>query len=480
MRGATTGFLTLLRGIKDLWDTKEESLRSNSDELTKEIRRYLYSQGVEGDEVPLDASLLTAVHDELVQEFDPQYGGFGFDPGSPSRPKFPEASNLMFLLHQAREGDARAQKMIDVSLEKMHSGGIWDHVGGGFHRYSVDRFWHIPHFEKMLYDNGQLAVVYSEAYELTKKEGYRRVVFRMLDWALREMRDQQGAFYSALDAESEKVEGKFYRWELPEVERILGDDYDTFATIYGLNDPPNFEHEYYVPQLSQPLSEIAAERKTTETALWRELESMHGTLRNVRDKRPRPLTDTKILTSWNGLMIRGLADAGRIFDRPDYVTAASDAANFILTEMRRDDGRLYRTHTAGESKLNAYLDDYAFLCDGLIALHIATGDKRWLQRAAEITDLQIQFYADQANGGFFFTSRDHEALIARGKQTSDGAQPAGNSVAAQNLIYLGRAMNNPTYVEIARKTIAAAAPRIQKSPRSAPRMALALAQLLDE
>jgi uncharacterized protein YyaL (SSP411 family) len=292
------------------------------------------------------------------------------------------------------------------------------------------------------------------------------------------MRDAQGGFYSALDAESEKVEGKFYRWELPEVEELLGAKYEPYANIYGLNDPPNFEHDYYVPQLAKPLSALAAELKTNETALWKQLAPSHESLLNARSQRPRPLTDTKILVSWNGLMIRGLADAGRVFNRPDYTRAAAVAAQFVLTNMRRPDGRLYRTHTAGEAKLNAYLDDYAFLCDGLIALHKATDDTSWLTKAAEITDLQIEYYADQTNGGFYFTSSDHESLIARGKQPSDGAEPAGSSVAAQNLIYLGREMNRPEYQQIARATIAAAAPLMQKSPRIAPRMALALAELL--
>ena len=198
----------------------------------------------------------------------------------------------------------------------------------------------------------------------------------------------------------------------------------------------------------------------------------------VRNQRVRPLTDTKILASWNGLMIRGFADAGRVFKQPKYTQAAADAANFVLSKMRTKDGRLYRTHSAGEAKLNAYLDDYAFFCDGLIALFKATGDTKWLQSAAELTDLQIKLYQDDARGGFYFTSQDHESLIARGKQPTDGAQPAGNSVAVQNLIYLAEQLNRPDYREVAGKALSATAPLLQKSPRIAPRMALGLAEYL--
>ena len=482
-RGNSTGFLSLIRQIKETWEKQEKELRASSNQLTDLIRKNLDgSAGTSGAPLPaIDKALATSlgklVQDALVREFDPQYGGFGFDPGSPSRPKFPEASNLLFLLQQARAGNEKALQMVDVTLQKMHAGGIWDHVGGGFHRYSVDRFWHIPHFEKMLYDNGQLAVAYTQAFELTQKQEYQRVVTRMLDWTIREMKDQGGAFYSALDAESEQVEGKFYRWELPEIKKLLGKSYELYATTYGLDAPPNFEHRFHVPQLEKTLAAIATERNSTEEVIWNQLRLSHQTLLEARNKRPRPLTDTKVLASWNGLMIRGLADAGRVFKRQDYTKAAADAANFILTKMRTADGRLYRTFTAGEAKLNAYLDDYAFLVDGLIALHKATGDQGWLQNAAQLTDMQIRFFHDTKNAGFFFTSNDHESLIARGKQPSDGAQPAGNSVTAQNLIYLAEKLNRTDYREIAESTVAATVPSMRKSPRLAPRMAVALLEL---
>ena len=481
-RRGRRGFFTIAKGMQESWKKEEVAIRKSAEQLTEIIRLNLDSTQLQKTAPPaitkeLASSLADAVQSDLVREFDPQYGGFGFDPGSPTRPKFPEPSNLLFLLERARAGDDKALKMTEVSLQKMHGGGIWDHVGGGFHRYSVDRFWHIPHFEKMLYDNGQLAVIYSQAYELTKKPEYKRVIERMLDWALREMKHEGGAFYSALDAESESIEGKYYRWERDEIKQVLGANYQAYAEVYGLDDEPNFE-EFHVAQLTTPIAETAKAKGTTEPKLWQQLQPMHAELLAVRDKRPRPLTDTKILASWNGLFIRGLADAGRVLDRADYVQAAADAANFVLTKMRTEDGRLYRTHTAGESKLNAYLDDYAFVVDGLIALHKATGKDEWLKQAAALTDKQIDLYHDAKKGGFFFTSKDHEALIARGKQPSDGAQPAGNSVAAQNLIYLAKAMKKDSYRKIAESTIATTVPSMQQSPRLAPRMAVALFELM--
>ncbi len=479
-RGANTGFLTLVTNIQKIWGEKEEDLRKSADQLTTAVRQNLnVSLQTQGEKTELDQKLLASVKSALMVEFDPQYGGFGFDPGTPERPKFPEPSNLLFLLEQARGGDAKSREMIETTLDKMQSGGIWDHVGGGFHRYSVDRFWKIPHFEKMLYDNGQLAVVYSQAYELTKKESYRRVVERTMEWLLREMQDEKGGFYSALDAESEKVEGKFYRWEKEELQHVLGKDFELFAAVYGTDKEPNFEEEFYVPQLSRSFAVAAEDRGMTEAELWAKIKPMMGSLLDARKVRTRPLTDRKVLASWNGLMIRGLADAGRILERPEYIQAAANAANFVLTNMRNDKGRLYRTYTAGEPKLNAYLDDYAFVCDGLIALHKATNDKVWLEKADELMQLQIELFQDTKQGGFYFTSNDHEMLIARGKQPSDGAQPAGNSVTVQNLIYLGEKLNKVAYREVATKALSATAPLMQKSPRISPRMALALAEYLN-
>lgn len=476
-RGPATGFLTITNTMSQLWGQKEKDLRLRGDQFTEAIRANLDVQHEQQD-MKLDTSIVGSVVRALTQQFDPQYGGFGFDPGEPGRPKFPEPSNLLFLLHQAREGDDAAQRMVMDTLDKMHGGGIWDHVGGGFHRYSVDRFWHIPHFEKMLYDNGQLATVYTQAYALTQRPAYRRVVERILDFVVRELRDTQGGFYSALDAESEKEEGKFYRWDKEEARQVLGQDYETFADIYGFDEPPNFEEHYYVPELRQTLAKTAEQRGVQEAELWGQLAPLHQKLLAARGKRPRPLTDTKILASWNGMMIRGFADAGRVLQRPDYIQVAEQASKFVLDHMRRPDGRLFRTHTSGTAKLNAYLDDYACFVDGLIALHQATGKSVWLEHADELTQLQIKLYGDEVRGGFYFTSTDHEALIARGKQPTDGAVPAGNSVSAQNLLYLAGQLRSDQYQTWARRTIEAGAINVQQRPQVAPRLTIALAEWL--
>jgi uncharacterized protein YyaL (SSP411 family) len=483
-RGAATGFLTVLRKIHDLWARQPAEIAKNANQLVEYLRpQWRGPTDADADAAALSddlgRQLTRSVQAALAEQFDPQYGGFGFDPGNPVRPKFPEPSNLFFLLSRARDAeDTEARDMLLKTLEQMQMGGIWDHLAGGFHRYSTDRFWRIPHFEKMLYDNGQLASVYTEAYLLTGRESLRQTVEELLAFVLREMRDPDGAFYTALDAESDQVEGKYYRWEPAEVQRLLGEDYPLFASVYGVNEP-NFEGRFSVPLRSQSWTELAREQGQTPTALQDRLRPLRARLLATRNQRTRPLTDTKILVGWNGLMIRGLADAGRGLQQPRFVEAAERAADFLLRRLQRDDGRLYRTCTDGEPKLNAYLDDYAFLANGLLALHRATGASRWLAAADRLTTVQLELFWDEDRGGFYFTSSDHEVLIARTRQLTDGALPAGNSVAAENLLYLARALNEPQYERMARRTIAAARPVLERSPLAAPRLAAAWASLLD-
>jgi uncharacterized protein YyaL (SSP411 family) len=436
---------------------------------------------------PLDARLSSRVLDSLEERYDPQWGGFGFVATQPNRPKFPEPSNLLFLIDRLQSdqtSDAeknRARQMLVGTLEKMAMGGIRDHLGGGFHRYSVDRHWRIPHFEKMLYDNGQLATVYAEAYRLTGRGDFRRVVEELLTFVQQEMTDAaSGAFYSALDAESENEEGKYYRWEKDELDSLAAGHAsvrELFLRTYSLDQEPNFELRYYVPQLKEPWPAVARAADRSEEQLAADLDPVRQTLLSARAKRPRPLTDTKILTSWNGLMIRGFADAGRLLQQPDYTKAAARAADFLLAHARAPDGKLWRTYGQGQAKLNAYLDDYAFLVDGLIALYRATDDRRWLVAADELTAKQIELFWDDARGGFFFTSDDHESLIARSLDPVDGSEPSGNSVAACNLLFLARELEKPAYREQARRTMDAVAGVLQTSPAAAPRMAIAAAEL---
>ena len=478
------GFLTVIQRIQTFWESQREDFNKQADQVTQAVKSHLDGRRPRSIE-PLDHRLLDRVQATLSNDFDATYGGFSSRHEEPNAPKFPVPSNLLFLLYRMQqegitdEQRQQARTMLVQSLNRMAMGGIRDHLAGGFHRYSVDRFWRIPHFEKMLYDNGQLATVYAEAFRLTGREDFRRVLDEMLQFVLREMTSPEGAFYSALDADSEGQEGKFYRWEKEHVAQLLtAGEFELFAEVYGLDQEPNFEGEFYAPQLSVPLNELAANRGSTPVELDRQLQPLRAKLLAARDQRQRPLTDTKVLTGWNGLMIRGLSDAGRVFGDERYIDAARRAADFVLEKLRTSEGRLLRTYGQGKSQLNAYLDDYAFLIDGLLGLFRASGEARWLETADSLMQTQLKHFWDESNGGFFFTSDDHESLLARGKNPADSARPSGNSVSAQNLVFLASELNNPEYLAKAKATIQAVSGVLDASPDVAPRMVLALAATL--
>ncbi len=471
------GFLTVVKRVQEVWGEDKENVNGVADRLADAVKQQLESQRGVPAEPKLE--MLAEVQAAMAQHFDEENGGFAY-----GRTKFPSPPGLVLLLHRARhatDADAKAAalRMLARTLDKMAQGGLRDHIGGGFHRYSVDPQWHVPHFEKMLYDNAQLASLYAEAFELTGSAEYRRVVDELAAFMLREMTDPAGGFYSALDAETDAVEGKFYIWTREELQAALTkEEYELFAAVYGIDGEPNFEEHHYVPQLADGRDAIAKERGVSVDDLEASLVPIRAKLLAERAKRKRPLTDTKILTGWNGMMIRGLADAGRVLRNESYIDAAKAAATFVLTNNRRD-GRLLRTHTAGEAKLNAYLEDYVLLCDGLIALHRATGDDNWLNEADSITAKQIELFWDEKNGGFFFTSADHEELIAKRKDTFDGPIPSGNAIAASNLIYLAKHAGNEAYLDTAEKTIATLTPRLALGPASMPSAAVAVAQFLE-
>jgi len=482
-RPGSRGFLTVLKQMQGFWTKQREAVIKQANEVTRLVKQQLDGRRP-GLLTPITSAVLADAVDTLGKKFDPVYGGFRFRDENPRIPKFPEPSNLLFLINQVDTKTldkgllGQAKKQLLFTLDRMAIGGIRDHLGGGFHRYSVDRFWKIPHFEKMLYDNGQLASAYSEAYRISKKESYRQVVYEMLGFIQREMTSSEGGFYSALDAESEDEEGKFYRWSRAEVKKTLTtEQYNLFADIYGISDEPNFE-KHYAPQLSKSMADMAKGRATKEAELEKQLEPIRKKLFDLRAKRPRPLTDTKILTSWNGLMIRGFADAGRIFKEKSFIKSAEKSAEFVLAKLRDKKGRLLRTYGKGKAKLNAYLNDYAFLADGFIALYRTTGEKKWLTRADEITQLQVKLFWDARRGGFYFTADDHESLLARGKNPVDGAQPSGNSVSAGNLVFLSQALKKPDYLKKAKETIDTFAAGMQTNPDMSPRMLIAFAQYL--
>ena len=485
-RGASTGFLTLVKRVQEVWAKSPDRIRDDGKTIVKYTKTELEARRP-AVLTPIDEKLYVSVQEELAGQFDDKFGGFSFSELNDLRPKFPEPSNLVYLLDRVERGkDEKAKEMLVFTLERMAMGGIRDHLGGGFHRYSTDRYWRIPHFEKMLYDNGQLASVYARGYKLTGREDFRRVTEELCDFILREMTGEGGGFYAALDADVEDEEGKFYRWEKAEVQKLLSkEEYGLFSVVYGLNFEPNFEEKFYVPQLTKSLAEIAKEMKLKEGDLEAKLAPIRKKLLAARDKRPRPLTDTKVLTADNGLMIGGLADAGRLLKNERYVAAATKAADFVLANLRTKEGRLLRTYSkagdeGGKAKLNAYLNDYAFLADGLLSLYRATGDKKWLTAADEITTRQVGLFRDEKAGGFFFTSSDHEALFARGKDPVDGAIPSGNSVTACNLLTLAKELKKPDLVPIAQKTIQSSAGLLETSPSSAPRMAAAIPLLLEQ
>jgi uncharacterized protein YyaL (SSP411 family) len=481
-REGVPGFFTVAKKIYEVWEKEPDKITRDGQTLSRMVKEHLESQPA--SLTPLSPELVASVQAGLAEQYDPKYGGFGFSRFNPLQPKFPEPANLFYLLHRAQDSKLEeaarreAREMLVTTLDRMARGGIWDHLGGGFHRYSIDRFWRIPHFEKMLYDNAQVASIYTEAYLLTGREDFRRVVDELLGFVLREMTAPEGAFYAALDADSEGEEGKFYRWTREEVEKLLTPaEYQAFASAYGLNDPPNFEDEFYVPQLASSWAELAAMNNQTEAELTAQLAPLRQKLLEARGQRPRPGTDTKILTSWNGLMIRGLADAGHGLKNDQYLEAARRAARFVLEHLQTKEGRLLRTYSEGQAKLNAYLDDYAFLVEGLLALHRATGEAEWLDAADKLTKKQIELFADE-RGGFYFTSDDHESLLARGKNPADGALPAGNTVAVGNLLYLAEHRNTPEYATLARNTASATAAHVERSPTLAPRMAAYMAKML--
>ena len=484
-RGKATGFLSVLGEIDKAWTTRRGDVENQAAQLTELIRK---NQNVEPEAaMELNAGLVTRVASALSDQFDPVFGGFGYSAADPNRPKFPEPANLVFLfdrmnresVDQAERDQART--MLIKSLDGMISGAMFDHLGGGFHRYAVDRKWQIPHFEKMLYDNGQLVSLFARAFAETKRDEYRAVVQRVCDFVLTELKAPGGAFYSALDADSEGEEGKFYRWTHEELDQaeIDIDDFSIAAEVYRLAGNPNFEGEYFVPDPGSTLTAIAKKKNLTFNALDQRLGPIRAALMKIRAGRQRPITDVKILTAWNGLMIAGLADAGRIFKRQDYVDAAATAADFLLQELRDDDGRLKRSYAGGQAKLDAYVDDYAFLASGLIALHRATNDPRWLATAGEITDKQIELFWDDAGKGFFFTSADHPSLIVRTKDPVDAALPSGVGVSAENLQYLAEHSDNEIYSARLKETLQSLVPYFQRAPAGVPRVAAVLAKYLD-
>ena len=473
------GFPTVMKIISDLWRDDRKSLETNAEILTTNIRRVM-STKLAVQDTPLTAELAAATVKQLAGTHDAKFGGFDFNPARANAPKFPVPSKLALLLYAAdRDKDDTLRAKITFTLDAMAAGGIRDHLAGGFHRYSTDRAWKVPHFEKMLYDNAQLADVYVEAFRQTKDPAYKLIAEEICDFVLREMTDKQGGFFSALDADSEDVEGKSYVWSEREVDQLLGSDAESFKLAYGLLEKNSFEVGYVLHQ-PQSLDQVASKLKLSPDDLEKRLASAKQKLLTARSRRPQPLTDDKVLTGWNGLMIRALSNAGARLNRADYLNAAERAAMFVVTELRDKEGRLRRTYRGSASPIKAYLDDYTYLVDGLIALHLANRDPKWLNAASKLTDDQLQLFWDEQNSGFFFTATDHEVLLARSKDRYDSVVPSGNSVAVRNLLRLAALTKNDSYRDKAEATLKAAASSMQDSPGGFANMALGLFEFLDK
>jgi uncharacterized protein YyaL (SSP411 family) len=438
-------FTDLLEAISEAYRHRRDEVEKNAQELAAAISAEIApSRGTSA----IDASILDNAAHLLRNAHDPVNGGFG------SAPKFPQAMALDFMLRSHRRtGDPTQLAVVETSLLAMAHGGIWDHLGGGFARYSTDATWLVPHFEKMLYDQALLAQVYLHAFQVTGGAGYRAGCTRIIDYVLRDLTSDEGGFYSAEDADSEGVEGLFYTWTAGEVRSALGDDAELFARTYGVRDEGNWE--------GRNILHVAADRSSIPAALDLSVEEYQERLRACREKlfelrktRVRPARDEKIVTAWNGLMLASVAEAAAVLDREDYLRAAQRNAEMLLTNVVQA-GRVLRTYRDGRAKLNGYLEDYAALAHGLLQLYQADFDPRWYRAARELVDQMLHRFRDPRGGIFFSTSDDHEALLFRPKDFDDNAVPAGNSMAAEVLVELSLLSGDDRYREVAMQVFSA-------------------------
>ena len=453
-RQGRVGMIDLSLHVKDIWDKRRNEAIQSADQVMEALRTMV-------DDAPGQApgkDALAAAYEQLSQRFDARFGGFG------QAPKFPTPHNMLFLLrYWHRTGETHALEMVEATLKAMREGGIYDHIGFGFHRYATDAHWLVPHFEKMLYDQALIAMTYTEAYQATGKEAYRKTTDEILQYVLRDMTAAEGGFYSAEDADSEGEEGKFYVWTLDEVERVLDrDQTDLISQVLNVYTKGNFRDEATgsvtganILHLRQSLAETAVRMNVPLEELETRVEEARAALFQAREKRVHPYKDDKILTDWNGLMIAALAKAAQVFDRREYADAASKAAKFILSTLRSEDGRLVHRFRLGEAGLPAHVDDYAFLVWGLVELYEATFDVRWLSDALDVNQKLLDHFWDDRAGGLFFTADDEKELPVRRKEIYDGATPSGNAVAALNLLRLGRITGNAAWEQKAEQLAAA-------------------------
>ncbi|HLI25537.1 MAG TPA: thioredoxin domain-containing protein [Chloroflexota bacterium] len=453
-RGQLPGFPRVLQAVAEAYRTRRAELAEQGARLREAVQQLM---GPPPADAALDPALLDQAVRNLAPQFDPAFGGFG------GAPKFPQPMLLEFLLRRwLATGDAQALHMVEFTLEQMANGGIYDQIGGGFHRYAVDRYWLVPHFEKMLYDNAQLSRVYLHAYAATGKPGYRRIAEEIYAYVQREMTAPAGGFYATQDADSEGEEGKFYLWTPAELRAVLGDDAPLLERYWGVTEQGNFEGKNIL-HVPRPAENVARELGVSVEELDAAIERAVPKLYAARARRAWPARDEKILTAWNGLMLRSLAEAARLLDEPQYRELAVRNAEFVLGHLRRD-GRLLRSYKDGQARLAGYLEDYACYAAGLLALYEATFDLRWFVAARELADTLLDLFWDDPIGGFYSTPRDHEPLPVRPRDYQDNATPAGSSVAVQVLLQLALLTGEQAYAARAERVLRSLAPHLAQYP----------------
>ena len=451
------GFVDLLKRLAEIYrDSKADIEKQN--EAVRDTFARMHAAGAPRHEAYSRAPIADAVT-SLARNFDDEHGGFG------GAPKFPHAPDLELLLRQhAIDGTEEPLRMATLTLERMAEGGIYDQVGGGFARYSVDERWLIPHFEKMLYDNGPLLSLYADAWKVTRNPLFARVVEETAAWVVREMQSPEGGYYSTLDADSEGEEGKFYVWTRAEAEAAMTrDEYAVAAQHFGLDGDANFEGKHWNLHIAKPIADVAAALDLPLEQAERRLASARAKLFAVREERVRPGRDEKVLASWNALMIRGMVRAGAAFHRRDWLDSARRALEFVRATLWKN-GRLVATYKDGKAHLNAYLDDYAFLLDALIEAMQASFRRADLEWARSLAEVLLARFEDRPSGGFYFTSDDHEPLLHRPKPGHDNATPSGNGIATFALQRLGHLIGEPRYLEAAERAIGAFYPAMRRYP----------------
>jgi hypothetical protein len=477
-RWGNTGLMELLPKVAEIWKNDHENVLQSADQITDLIAsRRNPSAGT-----ALDNAILAKTSSMLAEFFDADFGGFG------PAPKFPTPHVFGFLLRQYHHtDDSQSLAMVEKTLTHMRLGGIYDHIGFGFHRYSTDVQWLVPHFEKMLYDQALLTFAYTEAYQVTGKEFYAQTVREILAYILRDLTSSEGGFYSAEDADSEGIEGKFYLWTVPQIQEILGkNETATFNKIYNLDAEGNFASPMAahaggsnILHLKQTLPDLAGKLGLPEKQLRQRMEQNREQLFKARKKRIHPFKDDKILTDWNGLMIAALARAGQTLDDTRYTAAAVRAADFMLRILRAENGRLLKRYRNGNAGLPAHLDDYAFTVWGLLELYETTLEVTYLQEAIRINDQMLSHFWDDTNGGLYMTADDGEKLLIRSKDIYDGAIPSGNSVAALNLLRLGHMTGRQEYLKKAEEITRVFAGTVNRYPPGHSQLMVALQYALN-